>query len=148
MKENGNSPKELGTRIRYARKKNGLNQEKLAELVGMTTSAIGSYEIGKSYPSVEVLTRIGSTLNVSFDWLIRGKSESDYQLESVSETPLQQKLQQMEETFRQKEQQYLEIIRNLSLGKDEVIGYIAAVILLVTDSVTYQRVVSKTWSLR
>lgn len=114
----------------------------------MTTSAIGSYEIGKSYPSVEVLTRIGSTLNVSFDWLIRGKSESDYQLESVSETPLQQKLQQMEETFRQKEQQYLEIIRNLSLGKDEVIGYIAAVILLVTDSVTYQRVVSKTWSLR
>lgn len=132
--------REMGLRLKSVRKKNGYSQENLAEELGMTTSAVGGYETGKSFPSVEVLTKISEILNVSIDWLIRGEGESDYNSESGNGTPLQQKIQQMEETFRQKEQQYLEIIKNLSLGKDEVIEYLAAVVYLATGSVTYQLV--------
>lgn len=136
----------FGKRIKYARRKISFNQEKLAQAIGVSTGSVGGYETAKSYPSVEVLIKIAKVCNVSIDWLIRGEGESDYELETASsmQTPsadslLQQKLQQMEESFRKKEQQYLEIIRNLSLGKARVIEILAAVLKRVTGSVTHQR---------
>ena len=121
--------REMGLRIKYVRKKCGYNQEKLAEELGMTTSAIGGYETGKSFPSVEVLTRLSEILNVSIDWLIRGEGESDYQLETISSKPADQGSfgSQVENFLRQqlaeKDQQIkslLKIIERGNLGKDEV----------------------------
>ena len=96
-------------------------------------------------------------MNVSFDWLIKGEGESDYQLETISSKPADQGSfgSQVENFLRQqlaeKDQQIkslLKIIERGNLGKVKVIEAIAAVAAWVTDSVTYQRVMSQTLASR
>jgi transcriptional regulator with XRE-family HTH domain len=48
----------VGERISFLRKKKGLGQKELAELVEATTSAIGGYEVGQSFPSIEMVYRM------------------------------------------------------------------------------------------
>ena len=57
----------LGKRLRELRKRNNLNQEKLAELAGFESSnAISNIENGYNYPSIQNLEKILNVLNSSF----------------------------------------------------------------------------------
>lgn len=49
-------------RLREAREVRGLAQPALAEMVGVTRQAISQYELGRSYPSPEILTAIAECL--------------------------------------------------------------------------------------
>lgn len=60
----------LGGRIRSARKRAGLTQEKLSEICSVSTAHIGHIERGTRIPSLETLYRIACGLNISFDYLI------------------------------------------------------------------------------
>lgn len=57
-------------RLKKSRIERGLSQEELAEKVGAGQNQISRYETGKSTPSVELLERIASVLNVSVDYLL------------------------------------------------------------------------------
>ncbi|WPP49614.1 helix-turn-helix domain-containing protein [Catalinimonas niigatensis] len=130
-----NTVNDLGKRIRYARKKSGMSQEKLAQTLGITTGGVGNYETGKSKPSIDILIKLSDKLNVTVDWLIKGGSESDYELESISNKPqdngtfgedIEKKMMRtlIEELKRDKE--YLQILlKNVTSGKDEVIDFLA-----------------------
>jgi transcriptional regulator with XRE-family HTH domain len=54
----------LGNRIRYLRKKRGLSQEKLAELLEISPNSVSRIECGVHYPSLDTLENISIILGV------------------------------------------------------------------------------------
>ena len=70
--------KAMGQRIRAARKKKGMSQEKLGEVCGISTAHIGHIERGTRIPSVETVFRISLELDVSTDYLFFD-SKNDYE---------------------------------------------------------------------
>lgn len=56
----------LGKRLRELRKRKGINQEKLAELVNVDPATISNIENGKNYPSMINLENILNVLEISF----------------------------------------------------------------------------------
>ncbi|HXF44368.1 MAG TPA: helix-turn-helix transcriptional regulator [Candidatus Paceibacterota bacterium] len=56
--------KQLGQKVRTARKKAGLTQEKLAEKSGLHRTYIAGIEIGKRNVSVKSLEKIAKALDV------------------------------------------------------------------------------------
>ena len=53
----------LGKRIQEIRKKKGMSQEKLAELVGIEPNNISRIEKGKNYPTPENIAKIARALD-------------------------------------------------------------------------------------
>lgn len=58
------SKKLLGCRIGYMRKRSGLSQEKLAELLGIDPNSVSRIECGVHYPSLDTLEKISTILKV------------------------------------------------------------------------------------
>ena len=59
----------LGKRLKEIRKKKGLSQEQLAEMVGFESSnSISNVENGYNYPSIQNLEKMLKALNCSFRW--------------------------------------------------------------------------------
>jgi len=139
--------KTVGERIKLARQNKRLNQQVLAENLGVKTSTVGGYEIGRSKPSLDVLARISDICEVSIDWLVKGQENNELQhlntqsldngaFGSVVERQLREENEGLKKEFRAKEEKYLEIIRNLSLGKDEVIDLPARLLESTIGSMT------------
>lgn len=64
----------LSYKIKELRKLKKLNQKEFAKSVNITQSALSLYESGANLPSIEVLSKIVETHNVSYNWLF-GKGE-------------------------------------------------------------------------
>ncbi len=60
----------IGQRIRQARQKKNITQEKLAELCALSTAHIGHIERGTRIPSLQTAFHIASALEVSMDYLL------------------------------------------------------------------------------
>ena len=56
----------LGKRLRELRKRKGINQEKLAELIDVDPTTISNIENGKNYPSMINLENLLDVLGCSF----------------------------------------------------------------------------------
>lgn len=61
-----NNKKLLGKRIRELRKRQGIKQEQLAELVGVEPASISNIENGYNYPSFQNLEKIALALKTNF----------------------------------------------------------------------------------
>ena len=59
----------IGKRVKEARKKSGMTQAELAEIVGVSVTYISSIERGISFPRGEVFVGILNVLNVSSDFV-------------------------------------------------------------------------------
>jgi transcriptional regulator with XRE-family HTH domain len=57
--------KDLGDRIKAARKGTGITQKKLADRVGVSRQMVCRYENGSDPPSLEVLSKIASVLDLT-----------------------------------------------------------------------------------
>lgn len=62
--------KDLGRRIRQYRQATGLSQRALATRLGITSGAIGQWELGLKAPSTPRLAALGKALGVSLDILL------------------------------------------------------------------------------
>ena len=60
----------LGQNILELRKKNGLSQEALGELVNVTRQTISNWELDETTPNPEQLKALSKALNVSVDELV------------------------------------------------------------------------------
>ncbi len=60
---------ELQKTIVDLRKEKGFTQERLAEMLGVTTAAVSKWECGNSYPDITILPQIAEIFNVSLDYL-------------------------------------------------------------------------------
>jgi len=65
----------MGNRVSSLRKRLGLTQNDLANLLSITRSAIGAIEKGNSNPSLEVIRKLSYHLSVGYDYLIDGKRD-------------------------------------------------------------------------
>ncbi len=61
------------TRLYDLRKRAGLSQEELANLVGVTRQAVQKWEAGTSRPDMDNLVALARYFNVTLDWLITGQ---------------------------------------------------------------------------
>lgn len=66
---------QLGKAIKNARVKNGLSQEQLAELLGVSPSHIKHMESGLRKPSVENLFQLVKILHFSLDALVQPEQQ-------------------------------------------------------------------------
>jgi transcriptional regulator with XRE-family HTH domain len=55
--------KQLGKRIKEARQRSGLSQQKLSSIVGVSDKTISAYEVGRVEPPLDALEKIGSATN-------------------------------------------------------------------------------------
>ncbi len=69
-------------RLYELRRKAGLSQEELADLVGVTRQAVQKWEAGTSRPDMDNLTALAAYFNVTLDYLVLGK-EGDVPLAPV-----------------------------------------------------------------
>lgn len=67
---------ELGERIKQARQKAHLSQEKAAELIGVSRQAVTKWESGQSAPNTENLFRLAQVLGTTVDQLIAPEDNS------------------------------------------------------------------------
>ena len=73
--------RDIGVRIRKARKAAGMSQERLAEAVGVGTTHISHIETGKVLPSMSVFISLLNVLQISADEVVAGNVErSEIQL--------------------------------------------------------------------
>ena len=69
----------FGDRIRQAREKQGLSQEELARLVGISRNAISLWESNKTRPATGNLLRLPEMLAVDPLWLFADEGNTDLQ---------------------------------------------------------------------
>ena len=86
----------IGQRLKEARIANGLTQKELAQIIGVTTGAIGNYEIETSSPKEPILIKLMETLKIDANYLYQ-----DYIFEEMSIT--------------EKERQLITLYRNANL---------------------------------
>ena len=63
----------LNEKIIYCRKKAGMSQEGLAEVIGVSRQAISKWETGRAYPDVQVFPVLADIFGVSIDYIMRGE---------------------------------------------------------------------------
>lgn len=66
----------IGAMVREARTAKGLTQEELAEKVEIGVTYLSDIERGKKYPSLSLFVKLTEVLEVSADYLLRGKLDS------------------------------------------------------------------------
>lgn len=71
---------DFGNRLYAERKKAQMTQERLAELLNVSPAHIHHLEKGNRYPSIQLLIQISNLLNVSIDYLLAGKAETQNKL--------------------------------------------------------------------
>ena len=61
----------LGEKIQLCRKKKGMSQEDLANLLNVSRQAVQKWESEQSQPEINKLVQLSDIFNVSLDWLIK-----------------------------------------------------------------------------
>ncbi len=62
----------IGTRIKELRKKKGLNQSEIGEIIGLTYSTVSSIESERCEPTSKVIMKLSELFEVSTDYLLFG----------------------------------------------------------------------------
>ena len=65
----------FGSRLKQLRNSKDLKQSELAEILGVSTSAIGSYERCERQPTYELLHKYAKYFNVSIDYILCNSNE-------------------------------------------------------------------------
>ena len=76
----------LGQRIGALRRNRGLSQAELAQRLGISASAMGMYEQGRREPAVQTLIALSRELEVTTDYLLTGKCDSNTDAAAVAQT--------------------------------------------------------------
>ena len=74
--------KEIGSRINLKRKEMKLTQEELAERIDVSVQMISNLELGKKAVRPENIIKLCDALNISADYILRGKS-SDFEISGL-----------------------------------------------------------------
>lgn len=86
---------EIGKRVKACRKTMGISQEKLAEMINVSSHYIYEIERGMKSMSLETLINLSSALNLSTDYILFGNKEQDF-------VPLSEQLKKMNDDQRRR----------------------------------------------
>ena len=62
--------KALGVKVRELRLANGMSQQELGNIVGLTATGVSYWESGKAMPSIDALEKVSEYFGVSVDYLL------------------------------------------------------------------------------
>ena len=79
----------MGARIAALRRRAGLSQAELAQLLRCSASAVGMYEQGRREPASDTLVRLAEVFAVSTDYILTGKTKDPKEQETAAELLLQ-----------------------------------------------------------
>lgn len=71
---------EFGTRLKNARESKDINQQELAELMGLTQASISQFEKGQRIPTPKNISKFAEVLGVSREYLA-GDNEAKFEHE-------------------------------------------------------------------
>lgn len=91
---------DFGLRLQTCRKKAGLSQRAVGELLGISGSAIGKFENNLSLPSSEKLKQLALIYHVSVDYLLNTQSNVEASAAEEKEDMLRTQLEILAETKR------------------------------------------------
>lgn len=74
---------DMGARLSKLRRDKNLNQEELAENLGVSRQAVSKWERGESTPDISNLIALSELYDVSIDYLAKGQSQEDTQEEPI-----------------------------------------------------------------
>ena len=70
----------LSLKLKEYRKQEGMTQEELAEILGVSDKSISKWELGEGYPSKKNMLKISETLDVSLETLMIEEQTEDNRL--------------------------------------------------------------------
>lgn len=85
--------KKIAKFLKEERENSNLTQEEAAKRIGVSKSIISKWETGKSYPSLENLSKISETYGVSINEILAGTRLGMNEKESVSDKNLLKEMQ-------------------------------------------------------
>ena len=85
--------KKIAKFLKEERENSNFNQEEAAKRIGVSKSIISKWETGKSYPSLENLSKISETYGVSINEILAGTRLGMNEKESVSDKNLLKEMQ-------------------------------------------------------
>ena len=71
--EPNNTAKEIGYRLKEARKKKKLKQIEVAKMLGIHNTTLARYEAGSRHPDYDTITKLADLYDVTTDYLLAGK---------------------------------------------------------------------------
>lgn len=81
----------IGSRLTEIRKKNGLTQEQLSEMLDVSRQSVHKWENGSVLPNMDNIERLCEVFHVSSDYFIRGKTGEDTAALPMGEGPKSRK---------------------------------------------------------
>jgi len=69
---------DMHERLKSAREAAGYKPAEVAAFLGITRSAVGQWESGKSTPNVDNLGKLAVRYGVNFEWLATGRGRREY----------------------------------------------------------------------
>ena len=76
----------LSEKITVSRKKQGLSQVDLADILGVSRQSVSKWETDESKPDLNKIPVLAKALNVSIDWLLSEEDKEDSKEESSGES--------------------------------------------------------------
>lgn len=70
----------LGRRIKELIKRNGIRQEKMAELIGIEPASLSNIVTGKNYPLLTTLDKIIKVLNIKYSDVFNFEQHADAEI--------------------------------------------------------------------
>ena len=74
-----------GEKIKQLRKKNGLTQEQLAELVDVAVTSVRRWEWGENTPTVKFIQKLAGVLNTTPEYLLEDEDKNPVIITATSE---------------------------------------------------------------
>ena len=74
-----------GEKIKQLRKKNGLTQEQLAELVDVAVTSVRRWEWGENTPTVKFIQKLAGVLNTTPEYLLEDEDKNNVIITATSE---------------------------------------------------------------
>jgi transcriptional regulator with XRE-family HTH domain len=103
---------QIALNIKYYRKKAGITQKQLAELVGVTSTAVSNWESGQNSINTEILFKVCEVMNVSLN---------DIYSATPSASLDQQKKTTPEDGLSENKRKLIEFARNVPEDKAELL---------------------------
>lgn len=75
----------IGTQIRELRRRDGLTQDALADILGVTAQAVSRWESGGSYPDMEIVPAIANYFGITIDELFGYDDERSKKIDELVE---------------------------------------------------------------
>lgn len=79
-------------KIQNLRKKKGLSQESLAEIIGVSRQAVAKWEAGNTYPEVDKLIKLSNLFGVSIDKLLKNIEDECSKIEDEKYSEIDEKM--------------------------------------------------------